>query len=86
MPCINQRCVRACLPAARLKTTLTTLAISCRVKEAMLDSANERIVELKSAAAAAQAAAEEAHLAADEAEEELRAREGNDSDKLGSLR
>ncbi len=52
----------------------------------MLDSANERIVELKSAAAAAQAAAEEARLAADEAEEELRAREGNDSDKLGSLR
>lgn len=52
----------------------------------MLDSANERIAELKSTAAAAQATAEEARLVAEEAEEELRAREGNESDKQHSLR
>lgn len=57
-----------------------------RVKEAMLDSANERIAELKSAVAAAQAAAEEARLAAEEAEDSLRAQEGSDTDKLGGLR
>lgn len=63
-----------------------TSFVLCRVKEAMLDSANERIAELKSAAAAADEAAEEARLAAEEVEEELRAREGNDSDKQHSLR
>lgn len=52
----------------------------------MLDSANQQIAELKTAALAAQEAADEARAFAEEAEEELRAREGSESDKQHSLR
>lgn len=59
---------------------------SFRVKEAMVDSANERIADLKRAVAAAQAAADDALREAEEAEEQLRALQGGDADKQESLR
>lgn len=52
----------------------------------MVDSANERIADLKKAAAEAGAAAEEARLVAEEAEEELQALQAGDADKQESLR
>jgi Tfp pilus assembly protein PilX len=52
----------------------------------MVDSANERIADLKRAVAAAQAAADDALREAGEAEEQLRALQGGDADKQESLR
>ena len=57
-----------------------------RVKEAMLDSANERITELKALAAAAAEEGGEARLALEQLEDELRALQGGESDKQHSLR
>ena len=51
-----------------------------------MDSANERIADLKRALAEARAAADEARAAADEAEEELRALRCGDADRQDSLR
>ena len=61
-------------------------ALPCRVKEAMVDSANERIADLKRGVAEAHAAADEARAAADEAEEELAALRCGDADRQDSLR
>lgn len=51
-----------------------------------MDSANERIADLKRAVAEAQAAAQEARAIADEAEEELAILRSGDADKQDSLR
>ena len=52
----------------------------------MVDSANERIADLKRGVAEAHAAADEARAAADEAEEELAALRVGDADRQDSLR
>jgi len=52
----------------------------------MVDSANERLAELKRAVADAQAAAREARAAADEAEDELAAMRGGEADRQENLR
>jgi hypothetical protein len=51
----------------------------------MVDSANERIADLKRGVAEAHAAADEARAAADEAEEELAALRCGDADRQDSL-
>lgn len=57
-----------------------------RIKEAMVDSANEQVASLKRGLVDAQAAAAEARALADEAEDELAALRAGEGDKLESLR
>lgn len=60
--------------------------LPCRIKAAMVDSANEQVASLKRQLADAQAAAAEARAAADEAEDELAALRAGEGDKLEGLR